>query len=221
METKFQTSFIPKQPVTETRVHSSGGNFFFLVSFILFMVSVAIAGAAFLYDQLVENNISKGNAQLRLNENAFDSTTIQQLTRLNDRINAAQNLLRQHIAFSNFFGALERATLRNVVYKNFSYAYGGGEKISISMLGLAGRGPASSYETVALQAKAFTDPSLRNVFRSPILTDVALDAQGNASFSFSASIDPILVSFYRLRKEEAAAAGAVVDTDDEANSPQQ
>lgn len=205
METKFQTSFIPKQPVTETRSRGSGANFFFLISFIIFMVSVAIAGAAFLYHQLVDNNIAKGNAQLELNENAFDQTTIQELTRLNDRITAAQSLLKQHIAFSNFFGALERATLENVVFRNFSYAYGGSDKVGISMQGLAGRGPVSSYETVALQAKAFTDPALRNVFRSPLLTDVALDTEGNASFTFTSTIDPLLISFYKLRKEEAAA----------------
>lgn len=170
------------------------------------MVSVAIAGAAFLYNQLVENNIAKGNNQLELNENAFDPTTIQELTRLNDRITAAQTLLRQHIAFSNFFGALQRSTLRNVVFRNFSYVYGGGDKIAISMQGVAAKGPSSSYETVALQAKAFTDPSLRNVFRSPLLSEVSQDAEGNAAFIFSASVDPILISFYKLRKEEAAAS---------------
>jgi hypothetical protein len=210
METKFQTSFIPKQPVTESPIRTSGGNFLFLLSFVVFMVSIAIAGAAFLYNQLIDNNIAKGNASLQKDEAALDPTTIQELTRLNDRINAAQLLLKQHIAFSNFFGALERSTLRNVSFKSFSYVYGGGDKISITMQGVAGRVTGSSYETVALQAKEFTNPELRNVFRSPLLTDVGLDAQGNSSFSFSASLDPLLISFYKLRKEEAAAA--VVNT---------
>ncbi len=213
METKFQTSFIPKQPVTQAPVRSSGGNFLFLIAFILFMVSVAVAGGAFLYNQLVDSNITKGNAQLDLNENALDPTTIQELTRLNDRMIAAKGLLQQHIAFSNFFGSLERATLRNVEYSSFAYTYGGGDKISISMKGTAGRGPVSSYETVALQAKEFTNPALRNVFRSPLLTDVGVDAAGNSSFSFSAALDPTLISYYKLRKEEAA-TGAV-------NPPQQ
>lgn len=211
METKFQTSFIPKQPVTESPIRTTGGNFFFLITFVIFMVSIALFGAAYLYNQLIDNNIAKGEADLRLNENAFDATTIQELTRLNDRINAAQFLLKQHIAFSSFFGVLERATLRNVSFKNFSYAYGGGDKISITMQGTAGRATGSSYETVALQAKAFTNPTLRNVFRSPLLTDVGLDAQGNSSFSFSASLDPLLISFYKLRKEEAAASAGLVN----------
>lgn len=207
METKFQTSFIPKQPVNEAPVrHSSGTNFLFLGAFVIFMVSVAMAGASFLYNQLIDSNIAKGNADLKLNENALDQNTIRELTRLNDRITAAQTLLKQHIAFSNFFGALERATLKTVAFKNFSYVYGGDDKISITMQGLAGRGPVNSYETVALQAKEFTSPALRNVFRSPILNDVSLDGEGNATFAFSAAIDPQLVSYYKLRKDEAAAA---------------
>jgi hypothetical protein len=45
METKFQTSFIPKQPVTDTELHrGSGASLFFLFSFILFMASLASAG---------------------------------------------------------------------------------------------------------------------------------------------------------------------------------
>ena len=196
METKFQASFIPKQPVDQTSTpRASGGNFLFLVSFIIFMISVAIGAAAFLYNQIVDKSISNGNQQLSLNENAFDQTTIQELTRLNDRLTAAQVLLRQHVSFSNFFPSLQRSTLKNVAFTNFTYSNGGSDKINVTM-----QGEAASYETVALQSKAFTDPSLKGVFHSPLFGDLNLDANGNIGFSFSMSVDPNVVSYYNLRK---------------------
>lgn len=201
METKFQTSFIPKQPITEgaTIRHSSGGSFFFLISFIIFMVSIATAGAAFFYNQLVDKTIADGNKQLAINENAFDPKTIEELGRLNDRINAADQLLHEHVAVSNFFPELERSTLKTVTFGNFAYKNSGADKISINM-----SGQARSYESIALQSRAFTDPSLRSIFHSPIFSGLNLDASGNVDFSFNMFLDPSVVSFYKNMKDSNA-----------------
>jgi hypothetical protein len=207
METKFQTSFIPKQPVTDTELHrSSGASLFFLFSFILFMASLASAGGVFIYGSIIEKNIKEGDKQLTLNKNAFDPNTIKELTRLNDRINAANVLLKQHKGVSTLFQVLSQTTLKNVRFTDFNYT-AADEKI-----GLAMKGQAFNYETIALQAKAFTDPALKNVFRSPIFSDLTLDAVGNVSFGFSTGIDPFLVDYYKLKKEEYSAIG-VPETD--------
>ncbi len=203
METKFQTSFIPKQPVTaEAPHHASASSLFFLLSFIAFMASVAAAGGVFIYAQVVNKSIQAGTNQLTLNKNAFDPNTISELTRLNDRINAAETLLKKHKSVSTLFLVLANSTLRNVRFNDFSYA-GTDDKISLTM-----KGQATSYETVALQSKEFTNPDLKNVFRSPLFGDLTLDNQGNVSFTFSTNIDPLLVDYYKLKKEEYSANGA-------------
>lgn len=203
METRFQTSFIPKQPVTsEAPRHTSASSLFFLFTFILFMASLAGAGGVFIWQEIVSKNIEEGKAQLTLNKNAFDPNTISQLTRLNNRINAAEELLKKHKSVSTLFLVLSNATLKNVRFTDFGYT-GVDDKISLTM-----RGQAVSYETVALQAKEFTNPNLKNVFRSPLFGDLTLDTQGNVSFSFSANIDPLLVDYYKLKKEEYATGGA-------------
>lgn len=200
METKFQTSFIPKQPVTsEAPHHASAASLFFLFAFIIFMASLACAGGVFIYSGIIKNNINEGKSQLTLNKNAFDPNTINQITRLNDRINAADYLLKRHKSVSTLFSVLSNATLVNVRFSDFNYA-GVDDKITLSM-----KGQASSYETVALQAKEFTNPNLKNVFRSPLFGDLTLDTQGNVSFSFSTNVDPLLVDYYKLKKEEYAA----------------
>ncbi len=205
METKFQTSFIPKQPVTSEAPHrATTASLFFLAAFILFMASLACAGGVFIYGAIIQKNITEGTSQLTLNKNAFDPNTISQITRLNDRINAADYLLKHHKSVSTLFLVLSNATLKNVRFSDFNYA-GADDKITLSM-----KGQAVSYETVALQAKEFTNPNLKNVFRSPLFGDLTLDTQGNVSFSFNTSIDPLLVDYYKLKKEEYAAGGSPV-----------
>lgn len=202
METKFQTSFIPKQPVTDTELHrGSGASLFFLFSFILFIASLAAAGGVFIYGSIMDKNIKEGDKQLTLNKNAFDPNTIKEITRLNDRINAANTLLKQHKGVSTLFLVLSQTTLKNVRFTEFNYL-SADEKINLTM-----KGQAFNYETIALQAKAFTDPALKNVFRSPIFSDLTLDSQGNVSFSFGTGVDPFLIDYYKLKKEEYSVNG--------------
>lgn len=217
METKFQTSFIPKQPVNaEAPHHASAASLFFLFAFIIFMASLASAGGVFIYNEIIKKNISEGKAQLTLNKNAFDPNTISQITRLNDRINAADSLLKKHKSVSTLFLVLSNSTLKNVRFTDFNYS-GADDKIVLSM-----RGQAVSYETVALQAKEFTNPNLKNVFRSPLFGDLTLDTLGNVSFSFTTGIDPLLVDYYKLKKEEyAATGGAPTDSLNSQNQGQQ
>ncbi len=205
METKFQTSFIPKQPVTDApKHHTSAASLVFLVSFILFMASLAAAGAVFIYSQIINKNIKDGNEQLLVNKNAFDPNTIKEITRLNDRINSTYTLLKNHKGISTLFQVLSNTTLKSVQFNDFAYS-STGEKITLAM-----KGKAFNYETVALQSKSFTDPALKNVFKSPIFGDLNLDALGNVGFSFSASIDPLLVNYYKLKQEELGGGAPAV-----------
>ncbi len=197
METKFQTSFIPKAPVTDSSPgrRSSGAGFLFLISFIIFMASISAAAGVFFYNQIIDQDIKKGNEELSDNKNIFDPKLVQEYSRLNDRINASYEILKKHVAISNLFNILSDVTLKNVRFNNFTYLNAGGDKISLTM-----SGQTLSYEMVALQARALTDPTMkyRNAFKSPILGDLNVDSLGNVSFNLSSSIDPAVVSYYRL-----------------------
>ncbi len=213
METKFQTSFIPKQPVTESGpIHTSSASIFFLVSFIVFMVSLASAGGVLIYESIVDRSIANEKTNLTKNQNAFDPTTISELTRLNDRINSASSLLKQHKSVTSVFQLLTNTTLENVQFSDFNYL-ATDDKITLSM-----KGTASSYETVALQAKEFTAQNLQNVFRSPIFSDLNLDTKGNVTFGFSTGVDPFLVDYYKLKGEELNSGGFVNTTEAQAQT---
>jgi hypothetical protein len=208
METKFQTSFIPKQPVTETvRSHTSTSSIFFLLAFIFFMASLAGAGGVLIYERVIERNIALQNEALLKNKNAFDPNTVVTITRLHDRINSASTLLRQHKRVSSVFELLSDTTLENIQFTDFNYT-ATDDKINVSM-----KGVASGYETVALQSKAFTNQSSRNYFRSPIFGDLNLDQRGNVSFTFNTGIDPFLVDYYRIKSDASRQGGFTVTSE--------
>ncbi len=215
METKFQTSFIPKAPVTDSSAgRSSGGaGFLFLISFIIFMGSLSAAVGVFFYAQIIDQNIKKGNEELSDNKNIFDPKVVQDYSRLNDRINASYEILKKHVAVSNLFNIISAVTLKNVRFNNFTYTNAGSDKISLTM-----NGQTKSYELIALQARALTDPTMkyRNAFKSPILGDLNADSLGNVSFNLSSAVDPSVVSYYRL-VQDLKKAGTL---DDYANAGQ-
>lgn len=200
METKFQTSFTPKAPVTDSSAgrRSSGGGFFFLIAFIILIVSISAAVGAFFYSQILDQKIKSGNEELNQNQNIFNPNVVQEYSRLNDRINASYEILKRHVAVSNLFNVISAVTLKSVSFKNFNYVNSGSDKISLTM-----SGQTRSYEMIVLQARALTDPNMkyRNAFKSPILGDLNVDVQGNVSFNLSSSIDPAIISYYRLVQE--------------------
>lgn len=197
METKFQTSFIPKAPVTDSSAgrRSGGAGILFLISFIIFMASLCAAVGVFFYNQILDQKIKTGNDELSKNQNIFNPSVVQEYSRLNDRINASYEILKKHTAVSNLFNIISAVTLKNVRFNNFTYSNTGGDKISLAM-----NGQTRSYESVALQARALTDPTMkyRNAFKSPILGDLNVDSLGNVSFNLASAIDPSVVSYYRL-----------------------
>lgn len=206
-ETKFQTSFIPKQPVTggETR-RSGGSSIFFLVSFLIFVATAAAGVGVFIWHKTILSQTKTGSDQLVTHRNSFDPNTIEQFTRLDNRIDVADMLLRRHVSASEIFPRLQDATLKTVQFNNYSYANAGDGKIIISMTG-----EAQDYESLALQAKEFTKSRFQNSFRSPIFSSFS-KGKDNVVFTFSSGIDPYIIQYYdarlnALKKEQSGQSG--------------
>ncbi len=208
METKFQASFIPKQPVTEELQRRGGsGGLVFLVSFLIFALSLLAAGGAVVWNKILDTRIEKEKNTLKLNESALDSNSVREFVRLRDRIDSANKLLQNHIAPSNIFRVLELYTLKRIRFNDFAYAFAGADKVSVSMRGQAEGFDA--YEAISTQSKQFTIPKLKNVFKSPIFGDLNfIEASNIVTFTFSTIVDARLISYYKTIKE-----GALVTSD--------
>lgn len=191
--TQPHASFIPKQPLaspTPSGYTRRNVSIVTLIAAIVFIGAVALAGGVFLYKQYLTQSLDNKKVSLERARAAFEPALIQELHRLDQRIEHSKDLLANHTAFSSFFDLLSSATLQNVQFKSLNLLTGPDGKVSIQMNGLA-----RSYASVALQSDAFN--KAKGV-REPIFSALNLDSTGNVTFTINAVLDPALFKYASL-----------------------
>lgn len=198
METKFQTSFIPKKPVSVLAPSRHGGmNLFFLIPVIIFVISLVLAGYVFFSKKVLMQKIILDQKTIETNKNGLtlDSITIESLVELDSRINTAKDLLNKHTSVSPIFNFLQKATLKNVSFKNFNFTSlgkdaSGANKVSVQMFGVA-----KNWETVASQADEFSKIEWKKIISEPKISNLGINSDGSISFQFSAFVFPDFLSY--------------------------
>lgn len=193
MDSGIQSSFIPRDAASATpvpRLRSGGGlaEVGLLVSIILLVASAALAGAVFLYGQYVQTSEDSKVEQLQRAKAAFEPSLIAQLTRLDDRMRAADIILGSHIAPTEFFAALQQSTLATVAFQTLDFQAGDTQRMSIKMSGIA-----EAVNSIALQADLF---SKNGVITNPIFSDISRQTDG-VHFSLNAVVNPAAINFVR------------------------
>lgn len=191
METGIKSSFIPQGPVVSpTNKRRRGGNFdfFVLLALVLFVASATLAVGVFLYVQFLTSSNASKLDQLNRARQAFEPALIQELTRLDDRMRAADKILSGHVAPSALFNLLEQLTLQTVAYSTFEFSTA--EKImTLSMQGLA-----QSVNSIALQADLL---SRSGMIVNPIFSDINRQI-GGVRFNFTADVRPETLNYRML-----------------------
>lgn len=189
MDSPTQPTFIPHEAVTSSSVRRGGGGLSeltFLISIILIIISAALAAGVFLYSQYLQtSNQSKLN-QLNSAETSFDPSLIQQLTRLDSRMNAAQTLLTAHLAPTQLFTMLEQSTVQDISFTSLSYDASNPQNITLTMQGIAG-----SVNSIALQAQVF---SQSGIITNPIFSNIDAEPAG-VNFNFTALVNPSAINY--------------------------
>lgn len=208
METGIQSSFIPKEAgkiASAPRPISSGAGLpelLILASVILLIASAALAGGVFLYQQFLQGQTASKAAQLKRAEGSFEPSLIQQLTRLDDRMHAADILLNGHLAPSVFFDSLDQATLGTVSFSGLTLDSTDSRHINIKMTGLA-----RSVNSIALQADLFGKNS---VIYDPIFSGIDHQPDG-VHFSLTALVNSGAINYVqKINGVQQAAAPAAV-----------
>lgn len=194
MESGIQSSFIPQDAAKPTVPRVSGGknglsDLLLLISIVMFVASLALGGAVFLYEQYMQTSSNSKVEQLKRAREAFEPALVNQLTRLDDRMHAADNVLGAHIAPTAFFHSLEQATLTTVSFKSMILEAPDPQHITIKMTGTA-----ESVNSIALQADLF---SKNGVVTSPIFSDISRQPDG-VHFSLTALVNPAAINFVQL-----------------------
>ena len=198
METKFQTSFIPKKPVAAaSQTRSAGLSLFLLISIIVFFVSLGLAGYVFLQKNVLIQKIASDQSTIKTNQGNFtsDSNTIESLVTLNSRINVAKNLLGMHVAVSPIFNFLQQATLKSVRFKSFTFTSAGKDTTGASKVSVQMSGVARDWETVASQADEFGKVDYKKTISEPKISSLTLNQDGSVSFIFTAFVSPDLLVY--------------------------
>ncbi len=200
MDPKFQTSFIPKKPMTETTYRSSAGiSLFLLLSIIIFLVTLGVSGYVYLEKQSLVKNIISEQDLIKQNKGSFDSDTIESIVTLDSRIVTANQILANHVAVSPIFNFLSQRTLKNVRFKNFNFTNNIKSQSGSNGIGISMSGTAQSWETLASQADEFGKPDWRKIIHEPKISSFSLNPDGSVSFIFSALIDPQFISYENIK----------------------
>ena len=191
MDSPTQPNFIPHEavvPVSSGRRSQGGGlaELLFLVSVIFFIISLALGAGVFLYTQYLQSSNQSKLDQLNSAEAAFDPTLVQQLTRLDTRMSAAQSLLSAHLAPSELFTMLDQSTVQDISFSSLNYDATDPQQITLVMAGVAG-----SVNSIALQAQVF---SQSGVIQSPIFSNIDAEPDG-VHFDFTALVNPTAISY--------------------------
>lgn len=212
MEPKFQTSFIPKNPVVTPDVHApsssihSSVNILSALGTILFVLSLIAAGALFAYEHVLNSQITADSRSLTLVESELDPTTMNSLVQASNSIKGAETLLNNHIATSNMFSVLEQDILPQVRFDTFDFTVNPDSTMTIALTG-----EATSYAALAEQSSIFSSIPY---FEDPTFSNLILLPTGTVSMDFQSDINPKLVSYIQALQtaDTSAIPGQISNT---------
>jgi len=188
MVTESKQTFIPKKPLSvKEKTRGTGVGLFFGVSLIIFLITIGSSIFLYSYGIFLEKRVENMSASLERAKSAFEPSLIIELKRVNARISATEEILKKHMAFSEFFKTLEENTLKSIRFKQFTYSTNDNGGIDVAL-----NGEASGYSSIALQSDAFGD---NKYIKNPIFSNLGLDNFGNVTFNMTASVDPLLVLY--------------------------
>lgn len=189
METKFQTSFIPKKnaPQFVAPTRTSTISIAMVVGIAVFVISLSAAGAVFAYKKILIKQIEAKSAELTAKRNELEPEFVELASRLNKRIISAQKIITAHTVVSPVFLLLEDSTLGTVRFDNFTYGLNEDHSAGLSL-----SGQARSFTAIALQSDIFNqDKRIKN----PVFSDLNPNSKGNIVFKFTANILSEAINF--------------------------
>ena len=229
METKFQTSFIPKKPIVS--VGSAGTNFapqrkthsnisiFFNIGILLFIVSIGMTIGVFAWKSVTLSSQENLKKQLAQRQSQFQPDLIEELKRTNVKIDIAKKLMSNHLALSNVFAFISHLTAERIRFSSLELSAPGGQSndIRITMKGVGADLSAVAFQSDVLgQLDKY---GLRRIVKNPTLANPALDTTGMVSFDFSAAIDPATVQYANTITGAAANGTGEANQNADAQNP--
>ncbi len=196
MESGIKSSFIPQDATVQQTVRpvqrTGLADLFVLIAIVFLVASLVLGAGMFLYERYLQTASASKLDQLDRAQQAFEPSLIQELTRLDDRMKAADAVLSSHIAPTIFFKLLEQLTLKTVSFANLTFQGGDAQNMTVVMDGVA-----QSVNSIALQADYL---SKSGVITNPIFSNIDRRADG-VHFNLRAIVNPATLKYMQMTAE--------------------
>lgn len=178
----FQSSFIPKEPITPDVFKKKKAGILGIVAVSTFISTIIIAGALTFYKSIVKNDIENLRAELAQAEQSIDKKTIKEMLDFSRKLSIAKSIVTKHQVVSGFMQSLASSTVATVTFNDFSY-----NALTPNGLNVTLKGKTNSYASVALQESVF----LKNKYwKSVSISNLTLGDKGTVNFDVAVSVDP-------------------------------
>lgn len=199
METKFQTSFIPRRPLPANpgslapqvpKKHRDGASVFMSIAVALFVISLLGLGGVFVWKQILLGSQAKSETSLAERQRDFQLDQINLMRAQATKINLARQVLRNHMASSKIFSVISRLTSESVRFlsMDLSIPAGADAPFQLTLIGYGRDFPSVAFQSDVLNQ--LDEYGLRSTIRNAIVSDPSLNRNGTVSFGFTAQIDP-------------------------------
>ncbi len=199
MDTKFQTSFIPKKPILSDqdviKRHSGGTSVFMFIAMIVFVLSLAGAGFTIVWKQVLTKSQDNYRLELRKKEASFNQPLIDQLKKANTKIDLGSQLLKRHLAVAELFDIIGQLTIQGVRFTSFEFASpeATNQSSASSDLKVTMKGVGNNFVSIAYQSDVLGQSERfgkKKPIKNPVLSDLVLDQNGKVAFTFTGYVNP-------------------------------
>jgi len=188
MENSFQTSFIPKKPMTSSVSEKEPRNFFSIITTFLLVISILISAGLFVYKIYLTKQQETLSSSLAITRDSFEKDTIDELELFDKRTESAKQILSNHVILSPMFALLGEITIPSIQYTNFE------QKTDEQGFLVSTEGLARDYRSIALQADMFNSVKGRS-FKNVLFSNLVKDKNNNISFNLKFNVEPDLLSY--------------------------
>ncbi|MEK7175881.1 MAG: hypothetical protein AAB695_00710 [Patescibacteria group bacterium] len=155
---------------------------------LIFGLSAILALAVFGYGFYLKSSIASMTTALEQGRALLEPEKVDELIRLDNRLNSTGELIKNHLLLTPLFKFLESSTIKNVRFTEFNYA------ATVNGLELSMRGEARSYAALAQQAELLNKSGY---LKDISFSDLTLDEKGNVVFFFRAFADQNMFSYLK------------------------
>jgi hypothetical protein len=178
MAPNFQSSFIPKSPMTEEKVfQKKKTGILGIFAVLLLIISIAGSVGMYIYKGMIQSNITSLESQMASAEKSIDQKSIKDMAAFSKKLETMKTLVNNHEVIAGFLNSLSSSTVATIQFTGLSYTQDKNSSLKISL-----KGKATSYASIALQEDVF---SRDKNFTDVNFTNLNLTDDGTVSFDLT------------------------------------